>query len=208
MGALSGARASEIADTNLRPTAPARPILLVVPAPRPGGAPGQAHAPVPVLRAVRVARHVAAGPARTSAPDRAAGRPSVRPASSGAGLRSARPVRRSAVAASQRPAPVRLTRRGRIVLGSLVIVLAAGAVMAVLLLTAPGGALASNHGQPGGGYQGMTQVVVQPGQTLWSIAAAAEPRADPRLVIQQIVSANSLAESAIYAGELLWVPRA
>ena len=201
MGALSGARASEIADTNLRPTAPARPILLVVPAPRPGGAPGQAHAPVPVLRAVRVARHVAAGPARTSAPERAAGRPSVRPASSGAGLRSA-------VAASQRPAPVRLTRRGRIVLGSLVIVLAAGAVMAVLLLTAPGGALASNHGQPGGGYQGMTQVVVQPGQTLWSIAAAAEPRADPRLVIQQIVSANSLAESAIYAGELLWVPRA
>jgi hypothetical protein len=53
----------------------------------------------------------------------------------------------------------------------------------------------------------MTRVLVQPGQTLWSIAAAAEPRADPRLVIQQIASANALGGSAIYPGELLWVPK-
>ncbi|MGA3154411.1 MAG: LysM peptidoglycan-binding domain-containing protein [Streptosporangiaceae bacterium] len=102
---------------------------------------------------------------------------------------------------------MRLTRRGRLVAGSLVVALAAGAAMLVLLLTAPGGALASNGGESRAGYRGMTRVLVQPGQTLWSIAAAAEPRADPRLVIQQIASANALGGSAIYPGELLWVPK-
>ena len=38
----------------------------------------------------------------------------------------------------------------------------------------------------------MRQVVVQPGQNLWALATRAEPGADPRLVIQQIVSANAL----------------
>jgi LysM repeat protein len=47
---------------------------------------------------------------------------------------------------------------------------------------------------------------VQSGQTLWSIAAAAEPTADPRTVIGQIMSANALASPAINAGQLLWVP--
>jgi LysM domain len=102
--------------------------------------------------------------------------------------------------------PVRLTRRGRLVVGGLAVLTA---VLAAVLLsvTASGGALAANHGSAGSGYQGMRQVVVQPGQTLWTLAAAAEPGADPRLVIPQIVSANSLAGSTIYPGEQLWVPR-
>ena len=112
--------------------------------------------------------------------------------------------------AGVRPIPVpaarlRLTRRGRIVVASLVLV---GATVATLLLTllAPGGAQATSHGQPRAGYQGMHQVVVRPGQTLWSIAALAEPAADPRTVIQEIMSANALAGPAISAGQLLWVP--
>ena len=61
--------------------------------------------------------------------------------------------------------------------------------VAALLITllASGGAQATNHGRARGGYQGMHQVVVQPGQTLWSIAAAAEPSADPRTVVQEIM---------------------
>jgi LysM domain len=103
--------------------------------------------------------------------------------------------------------PVRLTQRGRaLVVGLLVAVAAAAALL--ISLAAAGGAQAANHGQPGGGgYQGMHEVVVRPGQTLWSIASTAEPGADPRLVVQQIMSANAMTSTDISAGQLLWVPR-
>jgi LysM repeat protein len=52
----------------------------------------------------------------------------------------------------------------------------------------------------------MHQIVVRPGQTLWSIAAAAEPSADPRNVVQEIMSVNALAGPTISTGQLLWVP--
>jgi Tfp pilus assembly protein FimV len=79
---------------------------------------------------------------------------------------------------------------------------------AVLLLTAlvSGRAQATNHGEPRAGYQGMHEIVVRPGQTLWSIAAAAEPAADPRSVVQEIMAANALAGPGITAGQLLWIP--
>jgi LysM repeat protein len=53
----------------------------------------------------------------------------------------------------------------------------------------------------------MRQVVVQPGQTLWSIASAAEPSADPRGVIEQIMSVNDLTSTKLPVGEEIWVPR-
>jgi hypothetical protein len=100
---------------------------------------------------------------------------------------------------------LRLTRRGRVVVATLVIL---AVTLAVLLITmlASGGAQATNHGQARAGYQGMHQVVVRPGQTLWSLAAAAEPTADPRNVVQEIMSANALGGPSISAGQLLWVP--
>jgi LysM domain len=82
--------------------------------------------------------------------------------------------------------------------------MAAGALLAILL--ASGGAQATNHGQPGAGYQGMHQIVVKPGQTLWSIASAAEPTANTGDVVEQIITANALSGSEIRAGQLLWVP--
>jgi LysM repeat protein len=84
-----------------------------------------------------------------------------------------------------------------------------GLTIAALLATVlvSGGAQATNHGQARAGYQGMHQVVVQPGQTLWSIALAAEPAADTRIVVQEIITANALSSSTIGAGQLLWVPR-
>jgi hypothetical protein len=126
---------------------------------------------------------------------------------------AARPEPRPLSKIAGRPAagPVRLTRRGSLVAGGLALTVAALAAL-LLSLAASGGALAASHGAAshgaaGTGYQGMRQVVVQPGQTLWSLAAAAEPGADPRLVIPEIVSANSLGGSTIYPGEQLWVPR-
>jgi LysM domain len=104
-------------------------------------------------------------------------------------------------------APLRLTRRGRaLVIGLVVAVIAAAALL--VSLAAAGGAQAANHGQPGsGGYQGMHEIVVRPGQTLWSIASKAEPAADPRVVVQQIMSVNAMTSTDISAGQLLWVPR-
>ncbi|HXW44500.1 MAG TPA: LysM peptidoglycan-binding domain-containing protein [Streptosporangiaceae bacterium] len=103
-------------------------------------------------------------------------------------------------------APLRLTRRGRVVASALGVVLAAVA-LTIISMAAPGGAQAANHGRPGAGYQGMRQIVVRPGQTLWSIATTAEPSADPRLVIARIMAANSMTSTAVQAGEELWVPR-
>ena len=102
--------------------------------------------------------------------------------------------------------PIRLTRRGRAVVAGLVVT---GLTIAALLASvlASGRAQATNHGQARAGYQGMHKVVVQPGQTLWSIALAAEPAADTRIVVGEIMTANALSSSTISAGQLLWVPR-
>jgi hypothetical protein len=112
----------------------------------------------------------------------------------------------AAVTVTVGPAPLRLTRRGRLAVGA-ALALAAAAAASLVIVTASGGAQASDHGQARGGYAGMREIVVRPGQTLWSIAAAAEPSADPRVVIQQIMSVNSLTNAQIQAGQLLWVPR-
>jgi LysM domain len=56
-------------------------------------------------------------------------------------------------------------------------------------------------------YRGLAAVVVRPGQSLWAIAARAEPTADPRSVIQEIIDLNALGGTAIQPGQHLWVPR-
>ncbi|HEY7142849.1 MAG TPA: LysM peptidoglycan-binding domain-containing protein [Streptosporangiaceae bacterium] len=153
---------------------------------------------------VRVHR-VRAG--RPASPNRPSPAPAGRaPAGAGPASRAQAGLRRARAGAG-RPGPVRLTRRGRTVLAVLAI-LATLAVLALLWLSVAGGAQAADRGQRAGSpYQGMTQVVVRPGQTLWSIAAAAEPAADPRVVAQQIMEVNALSGATIQAGQLLWVPR-
>lgn len=102
--------------------------------------------------------------------------------------------------------PVRLTRRGRVVITALILACLTAAVLVISLL-ASGGAQATNHGQARAGYQGMRQVVVRPGQTLWSIATADEPTADTRMVVSEIMTVNALNSATISAGQLLWIPR-
>ena len=108
---------------------------------------------------------------------------------------------------SQRPGAIRLTRRGRWVVAGFAVMVVLVTVT-VLWMTAAGSVQASSKGGAAASpYQGMTQVVVRPGQTLWSIAAAAEPSANTWAVIQQITEVNALSGSAVHAGQLLWVPK-
>jgi hypothetical protein len=109
--------------------------------------------------------------------------------------------------ADRESARVRLTRRGKIVVG-LLAAIAVAAVAALVWLAVEGRAQAAGqapHARPPG--HSMLRVVVRPGESLWSIAVRSDPAADPRVVIQQIIDENALRGTAIRAGQVLWVPR-
>lgn len=116
---------------------------------------------------------------------RATGR---RPGLNGQAARPGRP-------GQARQGRLRLTLRGRVVL----------AVTAMLLagLGVVGGYAAAAHAAPGSPT--MT-VVVAPGQTLWGIAEQAEPQADPRVAVDDLVRLNRLTGTALRPGETLLVP--
>jgi LysM domain len=99
-------------------------------------------------------------------------------------------------------APLRLTRRGRVVAA-----VAAALLLAALSLVIAASAQATNHPVPRTAQQGLAQVIVRPGQSLWSVAENADPDADTRVVIQQIIELNSLTGDVVFAGQRLWVPR-
>jgi LysM repeat protein len=76
------------------------------------------------------------------------------------------------------------------------------------LLIAASAAQATSHAAPPrAAEQSLSRIVVRPGQTLWSVAESADPRADTRQVIQQIVELNGLTSAVVLAGQRLWVPR-
>jgi hypothetical protein len=101
------------------------------------------------------------------------------------------------------PPPLRLTRRGRIVVAATAVLL-----VTIISLLAAGVAQATSHGPSSrAARQNLVQVVVRPGQTLWSVAESADPDQDTRVVVQQIVDLNSLCGPTVVAGQPLWVPR-
>jgi hypothetical protein len=125
-----------------------------------------------------------------------------RPAGVPRPTRVPRPARRTP-AAQPTVNPLRLTRRGRVVVAGLAVLL-----VSVLSLLVAGAAQATSHAAPlSAAGHGLGQVVVRPGQSLWSVAESADPNADTRLVIQQIVQLNALHGDTVFAGERLWVPR-
>jgi predicted Zn-dependent protease len=90
-----------------------------------------------------------------------------------------------------------------------VLTIGAIVVASVLWLAAASGALATDHGASlRAMHRDLSQVMVQPGQTLWSIAVRTDPAADPRLIIQRIIELNGLTGGSVSAGQRLWVPRA
>lgn len=95
------------------------------------------------------------------------------------------------------PMALRLTRRGRLAITS---------VVALLLVTvAVAGGTSAWAGAPTEATttQGVT---VLPGQSLWSIAMVASPDADPRDTIIEIQELNDLAGSRVFAGQRLVIP--
>jgi LysM domain len=119
------------------------------------------------------------------------------------GLQRDTPAARSGRPRDTPAAPLRLTRRGR-----LVVVTAAALLVTVVSLLLAGVAQATNDGpSPRAARQNLVQVVVHPGQSLWSVAESADPDQDPRAVIQQIIDLNSLNGDTVFAGQQLWVPR-
>jgi hypothetical protein len=93
----------------------------------------------------------------------------------------------------------RLTRRGRVVLGALVVV--------PLMI---GGAVFATNAGAAAGVQGSSStfrlVTVHVGDSLWSIAQHVAPHVDPRDAIIAIADLNGLSSSVVQAGEQLAIP--
>ncbi len=95
-------------------------------------------------------------------------------------------------------APIRLTTRGRIVLALL-----ASFIMLGTWLTVGGGSADAATEQ---GIAVAGTVVVQPGESLWSIATELAPNIDPREMIMRIRDLNNLGSNHVYPGQSLTVP--
>ena len=108
--------------------------------------------------------------------------------------------RRPARPAATTAAPARLTRRGRIVV---VLVLAAIALVAFSL----GRATTSEAARRTTAVTTpRPTTVVQPGDTLWSIARRIAPGADPRGTVERLGDLNDLGGRPIQAGQRLTLP--
>lgn len=99
------------------------------------------------------------------------------------------------------PAPrLRLTRRGRLVVG-------VAACLPLLAAVMMGGALRADAGSALDERGPATSVVVvQAGESLWQIAKAVAPDADPRETLTVIRDLNGLGDRAVVAGESIVVP--
>lgn len=96
---------------------------------------------------------------------------------------------------------LRLTRRGRVVLGALATVVIAASLGLFASLMAPQ-ASASNTASA----QEFPYVLVQSGDSLWSIASDLDPNADPRDVVAEIARLNQLPSPGLQVGDAIAVP--
>lgn len=96
---------------------------------------------------------------------------------------------------------LRLTRRGRLVIG-LLISLVIVAALALATLFAATGAQASLDERA----VEFTYVSVQPGDSLWGLAGRLAPAADPRDVIDDIMRLNQLDSANVVNGQQLAIP--
>jgi len=93
-------------------------------------------------------------------------------------------------------APIRLTRRGRLVVFGVIFVFGA----LVIALAAPSSGSADSLG-------GAPVVVVEPGDTLWSVVEKHAPSRDPIGTIEEIRRLNGLPDYTVHAGQRLTLPK-
>jgi LysM domain len=89
---------------------------------------------------------------------------------------------------------------------------ALGSVGVAIVLSAPVAGALGRHGeapstvvQPAHRWEHV--VVVQPGDTVWSIAEAAADGADPRALVDAIAARNGIDVGAVVPGQSLVIPR-
>ncbi len=100
------------------------------------------------------------------------------------------------------PSRLRLTARGRAVLAGIVVLpLAIGIAV---FSWGSGSAIATDVTSTAG----FEYVQVESGQSLWQVAAAIAPQADPRDVVSDIIHLNGLQSSDVQPGQRLAVPQA
>ncbi|MFD8558856.1 LysM peptidoglycan-binding domain-containing protein [Streptosporangium canum] len=95
--------------------------------------------------------------------------------------------------------PLRLTRRGRIVVVAALTLVTLGALWVGARIDA---ASALEHGS----REDLSWVVVRGGDTLWEIADAATGGGDPAPAIRRIMDLNGLSDSVIRPGTRLYLP--
>jgi hypothetical protein len=111
-----------------------------------------------------------------------------------------RPVRSVAAPVGPAPARARLTRRGRLLVTALTLLVL---VAAAVLLTGGIPATAGTDHAPAVTAQ---RVTVAPGETLWQIAERVAPGTDPRETVAQILELNGLQTSQVQVGTALRLP--
>ncbi len=96
-------------------------------------------------------------------------------------------------------ASLRLTRRGRLVIfvAALLVTLSA-----MLLAVAPSVIATVTAGDP----VPVSEVTVQPGDTLWDIASAANPGGDVAQTVDEIAELNALSNGQLRVGQELTIP--
>lgn len=123
------------------------------------------------------------------------------------GRRGAAPAR-ARLSRRRRP-PLRLTRRGQVVVVMLLAAVATVALFGLGLVPsqASTGATPAVNGTAGAaGARSASTLVVQSGDSLWAIATRVAPRVDPRVEVQRLIDRNRLAGASIEAGQVLVVP--
>jgi hypothetical protein len=156
------------------------PVPLVAPAPPVEPGVGREHRPTdPTPARGRTVR-----PAAPTAPVRPVGRRMV-------GARVVRPA----------PGHLRLTRRGRLVTFAATLLIAGLTLVGVV---SRAGSLVETAPVPA---SAPAQVVVAPGETLWSIAQRVAPDRDPRTVVAGIQHLNDLPTADVHAGQTLILRR-
>lgn len=104
-------------------------------------------------------------------------------------------------APATQPMRIRLTRRGRVVLGLLGVIGAASLLAVTAALFAPQAVASNSSDGPSFGY-----VVAAPGASLWQLATELDAKADPRDLVAEIVQLNQLQGSEVQVGQAIAVP--
>ena len=120
--------------------------------------------------------------------------------SSPCGSRRGLPERsRSGVTGRERR-PVRPTRRGRAARSAIL-----STVLAGVLIALPTALPAVGVASPDRGISG-SEVVIRPGESLWSVAARHAPDRDPSETVEEIRRLNHLSGYVVYPGQRLRLP--